>query len=628
MNKIALLWPNRIDNYDRLRRGGVQVFENVGVLTAASLTKQLVNEGFQAFVCTGGIENEVRRVTNLPLYVVTSGYIDMLESFKSLETDYHISGKQVALLIHENNFLQMERIAPYIKNYVERFTFSRSDEIPRLFRQIIHRGFDAVVTGPTGLTYAEQEDIPAFPICYSEETALDAVKQVSSLIDLSRREILRTKQIQGAIDVSPDPILSTDSEGLVTLCNQKACEILHLSQDQILGHPIVEVMSDPTWESVYKDGVAQRGVLTKIHKDSYFSTRLPIRQEQRVIGSVGTLQAVEQIRSLETKFRSLQSRGLTAKHFFSDIVGTSPRLREVVEQAKIFAETDLTILLEGETGTGKEIFAQSIHNASSRRHGPFVAINCAALTESLLESELMGYEEGSFTGAKKGGKAGLFELAHNGTLFLDEINQMSLPLQSKLLRVIQERTVMRIGGDRMIPINVRIIAAANEKLQNKVSAGQFRSDLYYRINIMHLTLPALRDRPEDIPLLIRSFAGHGADPNETEQYLAKLYKEVEHYTWPGNIRELQNYVWRSTALLSHGVSLTSRYFDEYHMEEYHAKSPAAEHELCVSIAPMEDMECEIVEKLFQRYDGNQSEVARVLKLSRNTVSSKLGRRGT
>lgn len=624
MNKIALLWPNRIQNYDRLRRGGVEVFENVGVLTARSLTQRLVDENFQAFVCTGGIESEVRSVTSLPLYVVTSGYIDALESFRSLETDYHITGKQVALLIHENNFLQMERIAPYLKNYIERFSFSGSEEVPRILKQIIHRGFDAVVTGPTGLVYAEQEDIPAFPICYSEETALDAVKQVNSLIDLSRQEIARTRQIQSAIDVSPDAILSTDAEGTVTLCNQKACEIFGLSQDQILNHSITEITADPSWEAVYKGGAAQRGILTKIHKDSYFSTRLPIRQESRVIGSVSTLQPVEQIRSLETKFRSLQSRGLTAKHYFSDIIGVSPRLQETVEQARIFAETDLTVLLEGETGTGKEIFAQSIHNASSRQHGPFVAINCAALTESLLESELMGYEEGSFTGAKKGGKAGLFELAHNGTLFLDEINQMSLPLQSKLLRVIQERTVMRVGGDRMIPINVRIIAATNEKLQNRVAAGQFRSDLYYRINILHLTLPALRERPEDISLLINSFADRAID--NREKSLALLYREVEHYTWPGNIRELQNFVWRSTALLEHGVSLTSHFFDEYHTEQYCSARTDTESVLSVSVGSMEEMEREIVEKLLEQYNGNQSKVARVLKLSRNTVSSKLGRK--
>lgn len=621
MNKIAILWPNYIKKHDRLNRGGVQIFENVGALTAEALTRQLVSEGFHAFVCTGGIEHVVRRVTNFPIYVVRSGYIDILESLKTLEIDYHIYDKQVALLIHENNFLQMERISPYVSNYIERFTFSRSEDIPHLVRQIINRKFDAIVTGPTGLFYTEQENIPVFPICYSEETALDAVKQVNFLLDMNRKEILKAKQIQSAIDVSPDPIISTDADGIVVLCNQKMCEILHRSQDQILSHPISEVMGDDTWQAVYQEGVSQKGVLTKIQKTNYFSTRQPILQGKHIIGAVGTLQEVDRVRFLETKLRTLQARGLTAKHVFEDIKGVSPRLKEVVEQARIFAETDLTILLEGETGTGKEIFAQSIHNASARKSGPFVAINCAALAESLLESELMGYEEGAFTGAKKGGKAGLFELAHNGTLFLDEINQMPLPLQSKLLRVIQEKTVMRIGGDRMIPVSVRIIAAANEKLKDKVDAGLFRNDLYYRINIMHLTLPSLRERQEDIPILIDTFMDQMLE-NRKEK-VAMLYQAVKNYSWPGNIRELQNYVWRSVALLSHGIDLHSHFFDEYQTKEPPLSETETEVRISVTVSSMENMEQEIVEKVLSLYQGNQSRAARALNLSRNTVANKL-----
>jgi len=623
MNKIAVLWPNRMKSYERVQRGGVRVFENVGALNAADLVKRLVDEGYHAFVCTGGIELEVRRVTNLPSYVVTSGYIDILESFKLLETEHQIYNKQVALLIHENNFLQLDRIAPYINNSIERFTFSKSSDVPHVLKQIIQRNFDAVITGPTGLVYAERENIPVFPICYSEETALDAVKQINSLLDLSRKEILQTKQIQSAIDVSPNPIISTDEEGIITLCNRKACEMLNLSADQILSQSAVTVFNDPSWEAVYKNGVAQRDVLIKIRNDSYFSTRLPIYQEQRIIGSIATMQEAEQIRTLESKFRALHSRGLTARHHFDDIVGVNDGLRDVVNQARVFAKTDLTVLIEGETGTGKELFAQSIHNESSRRHGPFVAINCAALTESLLESELMGYEEGAFTGAKKGGKAGLFELAHNGTLFLDEINQMSLPLQSKLLRVLQEHTVMRVGGDRMIPVDVRIIAATNEKLLGKVNAGQFRSDLYYRINIMHLNLPPLRERREDIPILMRSFADQRIE--NWEQKTDMLYRRVENYTWPGNIRELQNYVWRSLALLAQGMELSSHFFDEYHGEEQPEPQMQLADQIVLPIGSMKDMEREIVRQMMDRLEGNQSEVARKLKLSRNTVVSKLGK---
>jgi len=624
VDKIALLWPNRLKNYERLHLEGVCVFENVGGLNVEPIVRRLPQEGFHAVVCTGGIELEVRRLISLPIYVVTSGYIDVLESFQTLESEYRLINKQIALLVHKNNFLQLSRLRPYVNNYIELFTFSGSEEAKRILQQIISRNFDAVLTGPTGLVYAEETGIPAYPLCYSEESALDSVKQVKSLLELNRKEILQMKRIQSAVDVSPDAIISTDGEGVVNLCNKRACDILHLSQDQVLNHPVTQIMQDPSWSVVYSKGIAQRSKLVKIGQENYFSTRLPIVQDEQIIGSVCTLQEVEQIRTMESKFRSLQSRGLTARYQFDDIIGSSPALRTAISHARIFAETEFTVLLEGETGTGKELFAQSIHNASPRKKGPFVAINCAALPEALLESELMGYEDGAFTGAKKGGKTGLFEMAHGGTIFLDEINQMPLPLQSKLLRVIQERSVMRIGGNRMIPVDVRIIAAANEDLLKKVTAKQFRSDLYYRINIMRLRLPPLRERKEDIPLLTSAFAAHneGVDTKSLDNLLA----EMNQYNWPGNIRELQNFVWRSIALLTHNVTLEPEFFLEYipSKEDVPSEKDISK-KISVPLGTLAEMECSIVAQMIQRCGGNQSQAARILDVSRNTISNKLNR---
>jgi PAS domain S-box-containing protein len=624
VDKIALLWPNRLKNYERLHLEGVCVFENVGGLNVEPIVRRLPQEGFHAVVCTGGIELEVRRLISLPIYVVTSGYIDVLESFQTLESEYRLINKQIALLVHKNNFLQLSRLRPYVNNYIELFTFSGSEEAKRILQQIISRNFDAVLTGPTGLVYAEETGIPAYPLCYSEESALDSVKQVKSLLELNRKEILQMKRIQSAVDVSPDAIISTDGEGVVNLCNKRACDILHLSQDQVLNHPVTQIMQDPSWSVVYSKGIAQRSKLVKIGQENYFSTRLPIVQDEQIIGSVCTLQEVEQIRTMESKFRSLQSRGLTARYQFDDIIGSSPAMRTAISHARIFAETEFTVLLEGETGTGKELFAQSIHNASPRKKGPFVAINCAALPEALLESELMGYEDGAFTGAKKGGKTGLFEMAHGGTIFLDEINQMPLPLQSKLLRVIQERSVMRIGGNRMIPVDVRIIAAANEDLLKKVTAKQFRSDLYYRINIMRLRLPPLRERKEDIPLLTSAFAAHneGVDTKSLDNLLA----EMNQYNWPGNIRELQNFVWRSIALLTHNVTLEPEFFLEYipSKEDVPSEKDISK-KISVPLGTLAEMECSIVAQMIQRCGGNQSQAARILDVSRNTISNKLNR---
>lgn len=192
-------------------------------------------------------------------------------------------------------------------------------------------------------------------------------------------------------------------------------------------------------------------------------------------------------------------KGFQAAYSFKDICGGSSSIDQCIRYAKRYAHTDLTVLLLGETGSGKEMFAQSMHNASSRRNGPFVAVNCAALPEGILESELFGYDEGAFTGARRSGKMGLFELSHNGTIFLDEIGEMPMSLQSRLLRVLQERRVMRLGGDRVFPVNIRIFAATNQNLIELVQKHKFREDLFYRLNVLTLKIPPLRERPRDIP---------------------------------------------------------------------------------------------------------------------------------
>jgi propionate catabolism operon transcriptional regulator len=243
--------------------------------------------------------------------------------------------------------------------------------------------------------------------------------------------------------------------------------------------------------------------------------------------------------------RSL-SKGLVAKYGFDDLVHASPAMRDVVNIGKQYADTDSTILIMGETGTGKEILVHGIHNLSRRAKQPFVSINCAALPEQLLESELFGYEEGAFTGSKKGGKPGRFEIAHQGTIFLDEIDATPESVQIRLLRVLQEREIMRIGGDRKIPVDVRIVAAASQDLNIAVQEARFRADLFFRLNVLRLHIPPLRERQEDIALLLDFFIKlisdrHGLEPvSMPPDYLERLTA----FGWPGNVRQLRNFAER------------------------------------------------------------------------------------
>lgn len=284
------------------------------------------------------------------------------------------------------------------------------------------------------------------------------------------------------------------------------------------------------------------------------------------IGFSLTFQDEKSIRDSESDLaRKLAKRGLQAKAVFSDIISASPKMQDCISLAKEAAKTDFTVLIEGETGTGKELLAQAIHNTSRRKNNPFVAINCAAMPESLLESELFGYEGGAFTGARRQGKAGLFEQANGGTLFLDEIGDMPASLQALLLRALQEKQIMRIGSDRFINVDARIIAASNKLLSEEVRHNRFRADLYYRLNVLPLRVPALRQRRDDIALLLRHFLGADYAVFTKEQKDSLLSRN-----WPGNIRQLQNFCnfFRTTRKMA-------GFFDEYDLSGEYLPASAA-----------------------------------------------------
>ncbi|ECG5644602.1 hypothetical protein E1K64_23255 [Salmonella enterica subsp. enterica serovar Poona] len=283
-------------------------------------------------------------------------------------------------------------------------------------------------------------------------------------------------------------------------------------------------------------------IITKINELHYVLQIKPVSEP--VGGNIGTLiivKPVTRVQELENKVRrKLKGAGLTAKYTFANILGESPAIRQAVETARRFAGTPLTVLLESESGTGKELFAQSIHQASACASGPFVAFNFSALPETLAESELFGYEEGAFTGARRGGKPGLFEQAHNGTIFLDELGSASLAVQARLLRVLEEREVRRIGGERVLPVSVRVIAATNEDLGSMIRNKQFRKDLFYRLCMCPLYIPPLRERTGDVLFLVRHFAE--TIHSRHLKFDSDLEEFCNTYDWPGNVRELQNMV--------------------------------------------------------------------------------------
>ena len=358
-----------------------------------------------------------------------------------------------------------------------------------------------------------------------------------------------------------------DAAGVVTMMSEDYAEFNGTTVADAIGRHVTEVIENTRMHIVARTGIAEMGEPQQIRGRDLVVNRVPIRDGGRVVGAYGRVvfKNLEQLRELAGKLKVLESKvryyekELThlrgARYTFESILGSGPAIGNVKDEARWASRTDSTVLLRGETGTGKELFAHAIHSAGQRRSGPFIKLNCAAVPAELIESELFGYEEGAFTGAKKGGKAGKFEMAAGGTLFLDEIGDMPLPMQAKLLRVLQEREVERIGGIATRPVDIRIIAATARHLEELVGQGQFRSDLYYRIHVIPIRIPPLRERREDIAEIATHFLSRLAmDAGEPEQRLSPEVLEILHaHSWPGNVRELRNVMERAVAMSRGGV---------------------------------------------------------------------------
>lgn len=347
-------------------------------------------------------------------------------------------------------------------------------------------------------------------------------------------------QFELLLEILEEGMIGVNEKGEVFACNRKAEEITGVNSKLALHQEAAAVYPYLPFRECLKSRRPLPPRVMKIGGTNVNVTMAPVLRGGDCIGAFAGLQRFSDAENRQNELRSqLLHKGHHAKYTFDDVLGDSAAIRRSVSIARRMAANDLPVLLIGETGTGKELFAHAVHNASPRSNGPFVALNCAAMPENLLESELFGYEDGAFTGARRGGKPGMFEFAHGGTLFLDEVEGMSPALQIKLLRVLQEREIMRVGGNQIISVNVRIVAATNEDLEQRVEEGSFRRDLYYRLNTLPVLIPPLRERGEDLFLLIEHFQARlGARFRLSEEVRAVLAS----HQWRGNIRELRNVV--------------------------------------------------------------------------------------
>ncbi|HHY36633.1 MAG TPA: sigma-54-dependent transcriptional regulator [Firmicutes bacterium] len=489
------------------------------------------------------------------------------------------------------------------------------------------------------------------PLAAGRGAAAGAAVIFRDVTDLNKMtaEIANLKEVQqllkAIINSTQDAISVVNKEGKGILINPAYTRLTGLVEEDVLGKPpTVDIAEGESMHlKVLETGKPVHGAVMKVgpKKREVLVNVAPILVDKELKGSVAVIHDISEIKRLSDELERAKRRirHLEAKYTFDDIIGNSYQLRLAVEQAKRVADTPATVLLRGESGTGKELFAHAIHNASRRRKGQFIRVNCSAIAESILESELFGYEGGAFTGARRGGKVGLFEEANGGTILLDEIVEISPALQAKLLRVLQEKEILRVGSTRPIPVDVRIIAATNADLEKAVKNGLFREDLYYRINVVPIFIPPLRQRKEDIPelvhYLLRKFnQEYGRNVEAVEP---KVIEILQDYDWPGNVRELENVFGRAMINMRFNEKvMKAHHLPPLHQqwgEQYLVSNPvpsSGENQTGTIEAlrvTLQRAEKEALQRALKNAGGNKTEAARRLGISIRSLYYKLTKYG-
>lgn len=463
-------------------------------------------------------------------------------------------------------------------------------------------------------------------------------KDITEVVDLAE-EVTDLKEIQtlleAIINSSEEAISVVDEKGRGLVINPAYTKLTGLTEEEIIGKPATTdiVEGESMHMKVLRTRRAVRGIHMKIgqKKRDVIVNVAPVIVDGILKGSVGVIRDVSEIQKLTNELNRARQiiRTLEAKYSFDDIVGDSDETTAAIEQAKLGANTPATVLLRGESGTGKELFAHAIHNGSNRKYNKFVRVNCAAISETLLESELFGYEEGAFSGAKRGGKRGFFEEANNGSVFLDEIGELSANTQAKLLRVLQEKEIVKVGGTKAIPINVRVIAATHVNLEKAILEGKFREDLYYRLNKIPIQIPSLRQRKGDIPAIAeRLIQKINQDYGRNVEGLTdSAVSYLQSYEWPGNVRELENILGRAIIFMNYNEI----YIDVHHLPPLHKEEqvetkqnnllPELEEKALEHLVT--EFEGNIIREYLEKFDGNKTKTAKALGISVRNLYYKL-----
>ena len=570
------------------------------------------NPGVEVVITRGGLAERVRQLPGVSVVEIAMSLNELLGTLSLLTAK---GCKRIGIVSHANLFSGAAGDFRILDAEVSIRPQGGEDAIRTMVRQLVSEGYQAIIGCLAAFTTARELGVEAVFLESGPVSIKTALQEALRLLAAKEREKLQAAQLAAIIDNIDEAVIALSPAGEVGFFNRHAQRICSTSASGPASSPdFAQAIA------LFRgDGGEQ---VTTINGNRVIARSIPLEFNQAVRGRVITLHEVTRIQASESKIRtSLHQKGLYARYRFSDVVGESAAMQQLVTKAKNYASHDANLLIYGETGTGKEVFAQSIHNHSKRSKRPFVSINVASIPPTLLESELFGYVDGAFTGARKGGKPGLFELAHQGTLFLDEIGELAPEIQNRFLRVLQEREIMRIGDDKIIPVDVRIISATNRDLYQQTLAGTFRQDLYYRIHVVGLRIPPLRERREDIPRLfehyLRQFAGQSGRTASLSAAASELLKASN---WPGNIRQLRNVA--EVVAYNASERLDREQIVEALGEQTHTHKPTEAGIITIAESrSLKQMELEIIRHLLSRLTPD--EVCVRLGISRVTLWRKM-----
>lgn len=594
-----------------------------GVLNeAAHEVKRLVSTGeFEVVISRAGTAKEIAKLVQLPIVHSPSSHFDILDSFKRAKE----LGEKICFITYpEEGFaFNFNQVIDSVGFDVDILPYNNWEDLIKQIKKAKEMRMEVVVGGGIRAhEIVQNHGMKSMNVITSDRTvkrSLILAHQVAQDRRLIKKE---TERLNAVINVTDEGILFLSKSGQIETFNPASERIFGIKASLVRGKKMKEIRNH-----LLLNLLQHKNICTE--KGSFRLQNLIVNYEPLIVGlqRIGTViicREISKIQKLESDIRrELYSKGLVARFRLEDIWHQSEQMGLTIKLAKEYAVTDSTVLIIGESGTGKELMAQGIHNTSKRSDGPFVAVNCAALPENLIESELFGYAAGAFTGANKSGKQGYFELAHGGTIFLDEIGEIPDFIQTRLLRVLQEREVMRVGGDRVIPVDIRVVAATNRQLWDLVKEGKFRADLYFRLNVLYMELPPLRNRIEDIPILVDFFLQKMGSKICFGDFSENLKNFFLAYSWPGNIRQLENIIERiqlgvqnfkgEDAFIRDILSETES--GDFHLDQRKA--------FMIEYGTIEEIEKQVIKKMMELNDYNKTVVAEKLGISRTTLWKKL-----